>query len=448
MSREAVSTLYWAEHALVDGAVQAGVVLGVADGRFRHIEAESPPGGAIRLPGLTLPGLANAHSHAFQRAIRASVQQGRGDFWSWRDLMYQTADRLDPDQMLRLGRATFAEMVLAGYTAVGEFHYLHHQPGGVPYENANAMGEALLLAARDAGLRISLLDVLYLHGGLQADGYIQAEAGQRRFGDASADAWIERVDDLEPGADQLVGAAIHSVRAADPEAMTLAADWSHRRSAPLHAHVSEQVAENEQCRSAFGKTPTELLEQHGVLDEHFTAVHFTHVSPRDVDRLARAGGGVCLCPTTERDLGDGIGPSLALEQANIRLCIGSDSHAIIDPFLEVRAVEMNARLSAQQRGLHSASSLIDIASRHGQRAIGWEDAGAIAVGQRADLVTVDLDTVRTAGARPPLEAAVFAATAPDVRCVMVDGEVIVEDGIHLRVDVARELAAVIEELFS
>ena len=442
-------TLYWAEHAFVGDAVESDVLVGVAGGRFQRVEVgAAAPAAATRLAGLVLPGFANAHSHAFQRALRSRVQQGSGDFWTWRDLMYQAADRLDPEQMLRLARATFAEMVLAGYTAVGEFHYLHHQPGGATYDDASVMGAALLQAAREAGLRISLLDVLYLHGGLGTDGHVAAAGGQRRFVDASVEAWAKRVDGLEPGSDQLVGAAIHSVRAVDRDAMTVAAEWARARRAPLHAHVSEQIAENEQCRAVFERTPTELLDETGALDERFTAIHFTHVTERDIDRLSCAGGGVCLCPTTERDLGDGIGPSVALERERIPICVGSDSHAVIDPFLEVCAVEMGARLAEQRRGLHGVPDLMEMASRSGQKAIGWNDAGAIEVGLRADLVTVALDTVRTAGAQPTLEAALFGATAADVRCVMVDGTVIVRDGVHRNVDAARELTEVITELFS
>lgn len=442
---------YWAEHALLGGETRSGVLLGVNGGRFESIDPETPrPAGARRLAGLTLPGCANAHSHAFQRALRSRVQEGRGDFWAWRELMYEAAGRIDPDMMLRLARATFAEMVRAGYTAVGEFHYLHHQSGGVPYDSRNVMGHALLEAAREAGIRISLLDVLYLHGGLTPKGYREADGGQRRFVDSSAEQWIERASAIRPGSGQLVGAAIHSVRAVDPEAMAMAADWARARSAPLHAHVSEQLAENDQVRARFGRTPTELLEDNGVLDGRFVAIHFTHVDARDIERLGSSAGQVCLCPTTESDLGDGIGPSVDLESSEIPICVGSDSHAVIDPFLEARAVEMNARLARRERGLHAAHSLLEMAGRAGHRAIGWDDAGEIAVGQRADLVTLALDSERTAGSSPQsaAETAVFGATASDVTFVMVDGKVVVEDGVHVSIDVARELDAVIREVFS
>lgn len=442
---------WWCEHAALDGAVSNAVLVTVRDGRVDRIDVGVPaPAGASRLAGLTVPGFANAHSHAFHRALRSRVQAERGTFWAWRNVMYRAAERLDPDSYHRLARAVFAEMACAGMTAVGEFHYVHHRIDGTPYADPNAMGLALLAAADEAGLRITLLDTLYLHSGLDGDGHRAPEGVQRRFTDGTADAWRARVDDLVVNDRQLVGAAIHSVRAVDPDAMTGVADWARRNSAPIHAHVSEQRAENEQCRAAFGCTPTELLDECGVLDTNFTAVHATHLSASDIDRLGSCQCTVCMCPTTERDLGDGIGPTSELVAAGAALCLGSDSHAVIDQMEDARAVELDERLRTESRGIHRASDLLHMATLAGQRSLGWDDAGSITVGSRADLVTIDLNSVRTAGtpSGQSIEAAVFSSTSADIRSVVIDGEQIVVDGHHTRIDTASELAASIEELFA
>lgn len=444
-------TAYLCDLALVGDEVVEDVVITVDDGRFTSVEtAGAPPADPVRLRGLTLPGLANSHSHAFHRALRSRTQVGAGSFWTWRDLMYRAAERLDPDRCHRLARATFAEMALAGIAVVGEFHYVHHQPDGNPYGDANAMAEAVLAAAADAGIRITLLDTLYLHGGFGEGGLVEPVGVQRRFADGSAGEWAERVDALTPSPSQRIGAAIHSARAVDPAAMEVAAEWAAGRDAPLHAHVSEQHVENEQCLAANGTTPTRLLDDAGALSERFTAVHATHVSDDDVSRLARTGSSVCLCPTTERDLGDGIGPSARLADRGVPMTVGSDSHAVIDLFEEVRAVELDQRLRSERRGVHSSSALLAMATVNGHAAIGWSDSGSIAPGNRADLVTLALDSVRTAGmsAASAVEAAVFAATAADVRHVVVDGATVVEDGRHTRVDVAAELDASIRELMA
>ncbi len=442
---------YHCDLALVDGpeehpAVLADVVLTVEDGRFTAVEtdaASSPD--TVHLHGLTLPGLANAHSHAFHRALRSRTQADRGSFWTWRELMYRAAERLDPDVYHRLARATFAEMTLAGVTSVGEFHYVHHAPDGIRYDDPNAMGVALLAAAAEAGIRITLLDTLYLHGGLTADGHTPPEGTQRRYDDGSAEAWAERVDDLSPTYGQRVGAAIHSVRAVDPVSMATAGTWASTHHAPLHAHVSEQQAENRRCLDHHDRTPVGLLADVGVLGERFSAVHATHLTGDDVALLGSTGSTVCLCPTTERDLGDGIGPTHELINAGVALTLGSDSHAVIDLFEEARATELDERLRSERRGIHSANELLAAASRHGHRSLGWDDAGAIAVGWRADLVTVSLDSVRMAGTTKAsaVEAAVFAATAADVTDVVVDGRPVVADGRHRDLDVGAELAAAI-----
>ncbi|MFD8591761.1 formimidoylglutamate deiminase [Streptomyces sp. NPDC059637] len=450
--------LLWLEHAWLGEAVEDGVLVETGGGRITAVRTgvPAPPPGAEALRGLTLPGLANAHSHAFHRALRGTTQAGRGSFWTWREVMYEVADALTPDTYFELARAAYAEMALAGITCVGEFHYLHHNPGGTPYDDPNAMGRALVAAAAEAGIRITLLDTAYLSSGFGAP-----PAGpQRRFSDGTADAWAERVSAMAdagpPGPAAAgepehvrTGAAIHSVRAVPAGQLTVVADWAADRDAPLHVHLSEQTAENDACLAAHGVTPTRLLADRGALGPRTTAVHATHLTDDDVRLLGASGTGVCMCPTTERDLADGIGPAPRLSAAGCPLSLGSDSHAVVDPFEEARAMEMDERLRSRTRGHWTAARLLRAATEDGHAALGRPDAGRIAPGAPADLTTVALDTVRTAGPPPRLGAqtAVFAATAADVRHVTVGGRAVVRDGVHLLVPdvpaaLARAIAAV------
>ncbi|HEU4841323.1 MAG TPA: formimidoylglutamate deiminase [Ilumatobacteraceae bacterium] len=419
------------------------VVVEVDGERVRSVRPSVPatPAGATRLPGLTLPGFANAHSHAFHRALRGRTQRGTGSFWTWRRQMYELAATLDPDRYFRLARATYGEMALAGIAAVGEFHYLHHAPGGAAYAEPNAMADAVVAAAREAGIRITLLDACYLRGGPG----VELDPVQRRFSDGSADAWAERTAALRPGPGLQVGAAVHSVRAVDPAAIAVVAASARARRVPLHAHVSEQPAENEQVRAAHGATPVEVLAGAGALDARFTAVHATHLTATDIGLLGAARCSCCICPTTERDLADGIGPTFALRDAGARLALGSDSHAVIDVLEEARAVELDERLATLVRGRHDTAALLRMATEHGHLALGWTDAGRIEAGALADLTTVTLDSVRTAGTagEDALAGAVFAAAAADVRHVVVGGRVVVRDGVHTAMDVAGELRSVL-----
>jgi formiminoglutamate deiminase len=440
-------TVWWAEHAWLGGArTTAGVLLEVKEDRFGAVTpgVTRPPAGALRIEGLTLPGLANVHSHAFHRALRGRTHEGPGSFWTWRDLMYGVADRLDPDTYLRLARAVFAEMAVAGFTAVGEFHYLHHGARGVPYQDPNQMGRSLMEAANGAGVRLTLLDACYLEGGFG----VPLDGPQLRFGDGSASGWIERVQQLQPEHGTRIGAAVHSVRAVPPKAIVEVAEWVEGRGWPLHAHVSEQRLEQTECRRHRGTTPLGVLAAAGALVPAFTAVHGTHLSKKDISGLAAGGGGCCLCPTTEADLGDGIGPAAALESAGVALSIGTDSHAVIDGFEEARAIEMGARLASEQRGVVATHTLLEAATSNGMKALGW-DAGALATGKLADFVSVRLDSLRTAGCDPSLAStAIFAASAADVDMVVVGGRPVVEGGAHLAVpDVAGELAAAIATLY-
>jgi formiminoglutamate deiminase len=440
---------YWLEHAWLGTHVEPGVVVEVTDGRITTVrrDALAPPRGAEILRGLTLPGLANAHSHAFHRALRGTVQVGSGTFWTWREVMYSVADRLTPETYHALARAVYAEMALAGVTAVGEFHYLHHAPGGTPYADPNAMGEALVDAASEAGIRITLLDTAYLSSGFGQP----PTTHQLRFSDGSADAWAERCSVLKDRDHARIGAAIHSVRAVPARQLATVARWAQERRAPLHVHLSEQTAENDACQEAHGCTPTRLLADHGVLGPRTTGVHNTHLTHEDIALLGDSGTGTCMCPTTERDLADGIGPAAALQKAGSPLSLGSDSHAVIDLLEEARAMELNERLRTRTRGHWTAAALLRAASADGHAALGWDEAGTIEPGALADLTTVALDSVRTAGPVPRLgaETAVFAATAADVRHTIVGGRHVVRDGAHTLVpDVPRALAAAVEALRS
>jgi len=433
-------TTYWCELAWLGGErPESAVLVEVEDGAIVAVGAgqDSPPRDVRILEGLTLPGLVNAHSHAFQRALRGRTQRASGSFWTWRKQMYRVADRIDPESYLALARATYAEMALAGVTTVGEFHYLHHGAGGARYGDPNEMGRVLLAAAAEAGVRITLLDCCYLHGGIETP----LDDTQRRFADAGAEAWVERVSDLDENESARIGAAIHSMRAVDPEAAATVADWARERERPLHAHVSEQPAENEACLEAYGRTPAKLLAEAGALAANFTAVHATHLDGEDVTLLGGAGACCCVCPTTERDLADGIGRMRRLTDAGASLSLGSDSHAVIDMFEEARAVEFDERLASGERVHHGAAALLRAVSADGQACLGWPDAGRIAPGSRADLVTVSLDGVRLAGWETEfaLDAVVFAAGAADVRSVVVDGEEIVRDGQHTRINVPDAL---------
>ncbi|WP_411106901.1 formimidoylglutamate deiminase [Streptomyces sp. cmx-4-9] len=439
---------YWLEHAWLGTHVEPGVALEVAaDGRIGALRtgADAPPPGAEVLRGLTLPGLANAHSHAFHRALRSTVQVGSGTFWTWRDFMYKAAQSLTPDTYFALARAAYAEMALAGITDVGEFHYVHHAPGGASYADPNAMGEALIEAAAAAGIRITLLDTAYLSAGFGR----APEAHQLRFSDGTAEAWAERVSALRPREHALIGAAVHSVRAVPADQLATVARWAAERQAPLHVHLSEQTAENDACQAAHGCTPTRLLADHGVLGPRTTGVHSTHLTDQDIALLGDTTTGTCMCPTTERDLADGIGPAVRLQQAGSPLSLGSDSHAVIDLFEEARAMELNERLRSRTRGHWTANALLTAATEDGHAALGRPDAGRLEAGALADFTTIALDSVRTAGALPRLgaETAVFAASAADVRHTVVGGRHIVRDGAHTLVgDVPSALAESIAAL--
>ncbi|MFI9816624.1 formimidoylglutamate deiminase [Saccharothrix variisporea] len=403
---------FWCERAWLPDGVASRVLVRADRGRIVSVSTvDTIPLGCERLYGMVFPGFANAHSHAFHRGLRGRTHGDGGTFWTWRDRMYELASSLTPDSYLRLARAVYAEMAVAGVTAVGEFHYLH--------DGGNEMGEALRQAALDAGIRITLLDACYLAGGIG-----QPVSGvQERFSDGTGEKWAARVSDLREDDNTKIGAAIHSVRAVPRETLSLVAGAFPDR--PLHVHLSEQPAENEACLEAYGLTPTQLLAEAGALSPRLTAVHATHLSTSDIHLLGSHGVGACFCPTTEADLADGIGPARELNDAGSPLSLGSDQHAVVDPLLEARGLEHGERLRTGQRGRFAPAELVAALTNHA--ALGW-DAGRIEVGAPADLVAVRLDSARTAGCAD--EQVVLVATAADVSIVVSGGRVVARNGVH------------------
>jgi formiminoglutamate deiminase len=436
-------TTYWCEYAWQRSTLTRGALVEADDaGLVAAVRSsDSPPAGTHVLRGLVFPGFANAHSHAFHRALRGRTHDGGGTFWTWRQAMYQLASRLDPDGYLRLATAVYAEMAVAGVTVVGEFHYLHHPPGGGRYAQPNGMGEALRNAALDVGIRITLLDTCYLTGGI--DTPLSPE--QRRFSDGSVAAWAERALAERDRAGVRAGAAIHSVRAVPAAGIAELASSVDGR--PLHVHVSEQPAENEACLAAYGRTPVRLLADAGALGRDTTAVHATHLTAADVALLGSSHTTACFCPTTEADLADGIGPARELLDAGAPLSLGSDQHAVVDPLVEARSLEYGERLRTGQRGRLPPEELVTALTSAGNAALGWPHAGRIEPGAPADLVAVRLDSVRTAGCHP--SQVMYAATAADVHTVVSNGRVVAVDGHHERLgDVGRLLHDAIEELWT
>ncbi len=437
-------TAFWCESAWLTGGFARRVRIVVGDGVIKDVRSGlDPEPDDVRLAGVTLPGMANAHSHAFHRALRGRVNGAGGNFWSWREAMYSVAAQLNPDTYLALARAVYAEMALAGITVVGEFHYVHHRPGGKPFGDPNAMGLALRQAAEDAGIRLTLLDTCYLEGGLSGDGHTPLHPGQRRFSDGTVDAWAERMSSRRDGTDQVrLGAAIHSVRAVRredlPQVVEAAGDL------PLHVHLSEQPGENLASQMYYGRTPTQLLDEAGALGARLTSVHATHLTDGDIELLGGTGTGACFCPTTERDLADGIGPARALHDAGSPISLGSDQHVIIDPFEELRGLEMHERLVTNERDRFAPSELLLAATFNGYRALDWSDGGHLSKGALADFITVRTDTVNTAGSAP--EQIIYSGVASDVSTVVVGGRVIVSDGQHRIGDVGHLLATSIERV--
>lgn len=312
-----------------------------------------------------IPAMVNVHSHAFQRDLRGAAERisataRTDDFWSWRAAMFETVARLDPDSMREVALRVYAEMVNAGYGSVGEFHYVHHQPDGTPYEERNAMAIAVAEAAVEAGLEIVLLPAAYHRNGWRDGADLPPEPGQRRFCDPDVETFLERVEALRAWASGRaavhVGIAAHSVRAVPAPWLSAIAQYAERHDLVRHVHAQEQPRELWACQAEHGCSPLELLDAHGFLSPRTTVVHAIHVSDHDVELLSRTRTIVAACPTTEANLGDGFLPALRYRDAGVRLTIGSDSNVRVDPFEETRELETIARrLGVSRNGLLARS---------------------------------------------------------------------------------------------
>ena len=405
------SGVWHAEQAWL-GHVATDVLIEVEDGRiFAVAENVQPPADAVKLEGFTFPGLANVHSHVFQESLRGRTETGGGDFWEWRRQMFDAAQGWDRPSYTAYARTVFREMLHAGITAVGEFHYLHRY--------GNELGEALIDAARAEGIRITLLDACYLRGGL--DGR-PLEGVPRSFSDGDVDRWVARVDELRGGEGVHIGAAIHSVRAVDPASMRVVAAWARQRKAPLHMHLAEQPAEVDECLAVEGCTPAALLEREGILGPDLTTIHAIHVNDADVALLGSHQVRICAGPTTERDLGDRVGPLRALAEAGSPLCLGSDSNSVIDVLEEARALELDQRRATGRRVIHAPEELLEAATVAGMRALGW-DAGELKAGMLADFATVQPPRMDWRGLG--VGYLIFCCSARDVTHVVVGGRTVV-----------------------
>ena len=439
---------YRAQYVLADGAFRdAWAVEVTADGRIAEVgpaRSDDVDLGAVAI----IPGLVNAHSHSFQRVIRGRTEwldpsRPDEDFWTWRERMYGAAARLDPDSIYDVARWTFLEMLSTGITTVGEFHYVHHQPGGVPYEDRTVLARRVVAAARDVGIRIVLLRVAYQRGGFGRP----AAPEQLRFIDADVDAVLADAETLASDHRDddavAVGLAPHSIRAVDRRWLEELGAAARRADMPLHIHACEQRREIDESRAEYGVTPLEAFDEFGILDDRLTLVHATHLSEPELALAASRRPTVCACPTTERNLGDGFLPASRLVQAGVPICLGSDSHADIDLFEEARLVEYHERLRHERRNVLAAAALSTSGS--GQTAaVLWpmlaaagarslrQNVGTLRPGAWADFATLDLNHPTLLGAdRDSLLTHVCLSTAPAaVRDVFVGGRHIIRDRRH------------------
>jgi formimidoylglutamate deiminase len=404
-----------------------------------------------------LPGMVNAHSHAFQRVLRGRAEYGPrstslrepDSFWTWRETMYSAATRLTPEDVYDTSRMAFLEMALSGITAVGEFHYLHNAPEGRSYDDSNLLAKEVMRAAGEVGLRIALLRVAYARSGFQTE----PNPKQARFIESSADAYLQNLEGLiasvsrgsvaqDSGAladDRAntpqaawVGVAPHSVRAVPLDYLREVIAYANENDLKTHMHVAEQPAEVSACIEEYGRTPIALLESEALLSERFTAVHAIHVTPKAIPSFAKSGAMVCACPTTERNLGDGVVPADEYFKHGVSICLGTDSHAQIDLLEDARELEYHLRLQKRERAVLSATELFDCATINGARSLGAA-GGALEVGMPADFFTVDLDDPAIAGASNDdlLASIVFTLSRAAVREVVVGGKPIVSEGQHL-----------------
>ncbi|HEY6544646.1 MAG TPA: formimidoylglutamate deiminase [Dokdonella sp.] len=453
---------YFAGHAWLSQGFERDVRIEVDHGRLlpgtlHAVDAGASSDGAEALGRFVLPGMPNLHSHAFQRAMSGLAERRASDgdsFWTWREVMYAFAGRIGPDELRAIAAQLYVEMLEAGYTQVCEFHYLHHQPDGRAYADPAAMSLALVEAAQEAGIGLTLLPVLYMTGGFDGRALSQR---QRRF-QHGVDGYLRLVERLRMLESPLmrVGIALHSLRAVPPAAMREVLEGAERLpqsrhghpadAMPIHIHIAEQVAEVEECVAVHGARPVAWLLDHAEVDARWCLVHATHIDARELRRLAASGAVAGLCPTTEANLGDGLFPLAAWFGADGAIGIGSDSHISVSPVEELRWLEYGQRLATRQRNIaadartpSTGERLFGGALEGGARAagvaIGWLAGGDPAepsVGPRADLVVLDERAPLLAGrgAGEAIDTWLFAGNANLVRHVMVGGEWVVRDARH------------------
>jgi formimidoylglutamate deiminase len=444
-----MNSLYRPELLYSNGKFIAnGEVLVSESGQFLEIPEKSAISSTriVDLPGKALlPGFVNAHSHSFQRLIRGKsesrIVSGK-DFWSWRGTMYHAASRLNPQEVYDVARMAFLEMVLAGTTTVGEFHYLHNAPNGEPYDDPNLLSKQVIAAAQSVGIRIVLLRTAYLRSGYE----LPRDPGQTRFFE-SPTAFLENTTALIRECSGLAsevrfGVAPHSIRAVPLPDLREIVVWSRENKLPLHMHVAEQVAENTACLREYGFTPVTLFNKERLLGPDFTAVHAIHISSDEIAMLAHANATICSCPTTERNLGDGIIAADHVMAAGIRVALGSDSQAQIDPLEDARELDYHLRLEQKERAILDqiaaktlASRLFDCATVHGARALALP-GGGVTPGSFADFFTVDLNDVSIAGhsTEDLLPIIVFSLNRSAIRDVVVNGRFILRDQRHTHQD--------------
>ena len=404
---------------------------------------------AVRVPaGWRLPGVANLHSHAFQRAMAGLAERQTNpedSFWTWRETMYRFAARMTPESNYAVARQLYAEMLEAGYTAVCEFHYVHHRPDGTPYADPAAMSQALVAAARDTGIRLTLLPVLYMSGGF--DGRALGER-QKRFGH-DVDGYLRLFESLHARQGDLlrVGCALHSLRAV-PEAAMREVLAALPADAPVHIHIAEQIGEVQDCLAIRGARPVEWLLANAEVDPRWTLVHATHLTDAEVAGIARSGATVAICPTTEANLGDGLFPLRDYLDAGGRWGIGSDSHVSVSPVEELRWLEYGQRLATRHRNIAVAANtpsvgenLLRGVTASATKATGFEAA--------ADAIVLDAEMPALAGAREEdvIDRWIFAGNRPMVRDVFVGGRQVVAEGRHFDHDaIAAEFAMTVQAL--
>ena len=437
-------TALFAETALLPDGWARDVRFEIAaDGALTGVDTGAAPEGAGRLAGPAIPGMPNLHSHAFQRAMAGLAERaGHGDdsFWTWRRVMYDFVGRLTPDHVEAIAAQLYVEMLKSGYTAVGEFHYLHHDAGGAPYDDRCEMSHRVISAAARTGIGITHLPVLYAHGGF---GGAAAAEGQRRFLNDGA-GFMALVEDLmkrHAGDGQVrVGIAPHSLRAVTREllAEVIAALDGIDAGAPIHLHVAEQEREVADCLAWSGARPVDWLLDNFELSPRWCAVHATHMSDAETARLAQSGAVAGLCPTTEANLGDGLFPLAAWLDAGGAFGVGSDSHVSVSPVEELRWLEYGQRLARERRNVaafgdapSTGAGLWRAALAGGAQALG-RPIGALAAGRRADIVVLDADHPLLAGraGNVLLDSLVFSGNANVVRDVYVGGRHVIAEGRH------------------